>query len=170
MDLALAAMHPMGGEVEPQVVEAQQLLGEGRAHPAQHGADARDQLGRRERLADEVVGTGVEAAQPVGLLAARGQHDDRQMRGVGAAPQPAADLEAGELRQHPVEQEQVGLPLLDQGHRLLAVERLGDGEAGRLQIVGEQLLQRRLVLDDQDQRLHGVVAPRRGWSWSPWTM
>ena len=69
--------------------------GERRADPAQHRAHARDQLVERERLGDVVVGAGVQPAQPVGLLAARGQHDDRQIRGRRLAAQLAAQLEAG---------------------------------------------------------------------------
>ena len=42
MDLALAAKDAVRGQVHAQVVEAQELLGEGGAHPPQHGADARD--------------------------------------------------------------------------------------------------------------------------------
>ena len=42
------------------------------------GADARQQLRHRERLDDVVVGAGRKAAHALALLAARGQHDDRQ--------------------------------------------------------------------------------------------
>ncbi|MFO1072024.1 MAG: hypothetical protein U1E17_04875 [Geminicoccaceae bacterium] len=38
----------------------------------------------------------------------------------------------------------------------LAVIGLDHGKSSRLQIVGQQLLQRRLVLDDQDDGLHGL--------------
>ena len=48
------------------------------------GVDARDQLAHGERLGHVVVGAGVEAADLVGLLPARGQHDDRHERGRGA--------------------------------------------------------------------------------------
>jgi hypothetical protein len=88
------------------------------------------------------------------LLAAGGEHDDRQMRGLGSAAQAPAELEAGELRQHPVEEEEVRRALFDQRDRLLAVIGLCHREARGLQIVGQQLLQRQLVLDDEDQRLH----------------
>src|SRR4051812_29269714 len=103
MDFALTAMDTVSGEVQAQVVEAQQLLGERRADPPQYGADPGDQLRGREWLADEVVRTGIEPTQPVRLLATRGQHDDRQVCRLAAATQAAADLEPGELRQHPVE-------------------------------------------------------------------
>jgi hypothetical protein len=70
----------------------------------------------------------------------------RAVSGRGAA---AADLDAGEMRQHPVEQDEVGL-VLAQMQRLLAVVRLGDAEALALEIVAQQADQRGLVLDDQD--------------------
>ncbi len=62
----------------------------------------------RERLDHVVVGAGGEAAHALALLAARGQHDDRQPLGFGPRAQPAAQLDAGEAGQHPVEHQQVG--------------------------------------------------------------
>jgi hypothetical protein len=59
VDLALGAEDAVRRQVHAQVVEGQQLLGEGGAHPAEHGADAGHELGRRERLGDEVVRTHV---------------------------------------------------------------------------------------------------------------
>ena len=50
----------------------------------QERADPRQQLRHRERLGDVVVGAGREAAHAVALLAARGQHDDRQALGLAA--------------------------------------------------------------------------------------
>ena len=92
VDLALAARDPVGDQVHREVGKPQDLGGEGRAHAAQHGAHARDQLLDRERLGDVVVGAGIEAAEAVRLLAARGQHDDRQVARslscVGAGGRP----------------------------------------------------------------------------------
>ena len=57
------------------------------------------------------------------FLAARRQHDDRHVAGFGAAAQAAADLDARQLRQHPVEQHEIGLFLGGHHQRFLAVAR-----------------------------------------------
>ena len=118
---------------------------------AQHRAHPRDQLARAEGLGDIVVGAAVEAAQLVAFLAARGQHDDGHAARFRHAPQLPADLDAGEQRQHPVEQHQVRLLLARQQQRLLAVARFGHAEAFALEVVAQQRHQRRLVLDHEDQ-------------------
>ena len=43
---------------------------------AEHGADARDQFFRAERLDDVVVGAQLEPDDAVGLVRPRGEHDD----------------------------------------------------------------------------------------------
>ncbi len=58
------------------------------------------------------------------------------------------------MRQHPVEEDEIGHVLNRQAHRLLAVERLLDIEIGPLQVVGKQFLKRGFVFHDQYQRLH----------------
>ena len=78
--------------------------------------------------------------------------------GSGLPPDAAADLDAGERRQHPVEHHQVGAPLVDHEQRLLAVHGLTHFEAALLQVVAQQREQRRLVLDDQNVGLHGAVS------------
>ena len=52
----------------------------------QNGANARHQFRGRKGLRDVIVGAGVEAAYPIALLAARRQHDDRQVGGRRLAP------------------------------------------------------------------------------------
>ena len=157
MHLAAAARHPVRRKVHDEVGKAQRLPGERRPDPAQDGAHPRDQLVDRERLGHVVVGAGIEALQPVALLDARGQHDDRQIRGRRLPPQLAAQLEAGHVRQHPVQEHQIGRLLGDQRARLVGVIGLLDREAGALQVVGEQLLQGGLVLDHQDPRPHRAI-------------
>ena len=166
MDRLGGARHAMRHQVHDDVGVGQRLVGQRRPDAAQHGADARHQLGGRERLGDIVVGAGVEPAHPVALLAARRQHDDRQVGGRGLAAQLAADLDARHQRQHPVEQDEVGHVLLDRGQRLLAVIGHRDAKARLLEVVAQQFDQRRLVLDDQHARLHrrglDVAAGRGG--------
>ena len=125
--------------------------------PAQHGAHACDQLGRRERLGHEVVGAGLEAAQPVRLLAARRQHDDRQVRGLGPrgagggtarCPESCGSIQSSRRRSGSRSSISVSASSPSIGLR--------DVEAGRLEVVGSSFCSGGLVLDDQDQRPHGV--------------
>ena len=87
----------MGSQIHLDIAVTEDLIGHARRRPAQHGPHPRHQFARRERLDQIVVGTGIEAADPIGLLAARGQHDDRQIPGPGAPAQLAAHLQPGSV-------------------------------------------------------------------------
>ena len=76
-----------------------------RRREAQPDAHPGEQLGEPERLGDVVVGAGVETHDDVGLLAAGGQHDDREPFVAGA--QGPAHGEAVEVGQGQVEQHEV---------------------------------------------------------------
>ncbi len=69
------------------------------------------------------------------------------------AAQAAADLDAGKLRQHPVEHHDIGPFLGGDQQRLLAVARFEHAIAFALQIVAQQRDQRGFVFDNQDCRL-----------------
>ena len=73
--------------------------------PAEDGADPRGQLAQRERLGHVVVRAQLQADDLVDLGVLRGEHDDRH-RGLGA--EDPADLDAGQLGEHEVEQDEVG--------------------------------------------------------------
>src|SRR6185436_13164187 len=68
------------------------------------GLDARGELFQAEWLDDVIVGSELEAAEDLRLLAARRQHDDRNLRNVADA---AAHLEAVESGQANVENNEV---------------------------------------------------------------
>ena len=70
------------------------------------------------------------------------------------APDLPAHFEAGDERQHPVEDDQVGLGLLDRRQPLLAVDGDRDAVALLLEVVAQQLHQCRLVFDNQDMSTH----------------
>ena len=129
--------------VHRQVVEGQHAAAGDAAGPPQQRADAGQQPVHGEGLGDVVVGAGVEGADAVLLLGPGGHHDDRQVAGRRPAAELAADLEARKLRQHPVQQHQVGLGLGDAEQRLLPVRGLLDPEALLLQVVAQQGQQRR---------------------------
>ena len=169
-DALAVAADAVGGEVhfDPGIVQG--FGGEGRADAAQHGAGAGDQFLRAERLGDIIVGAGFEAADAVVLLAARGEHDDRQIGGVGPAAQAAADLDPADPFDHPVEDDQVGLDLVGQDQRFLAVAGARHVVAGAVEVEADQVGKRAVVLDQEQSlgahrsglRVHGTIgsAPR----------
>ena len=81
------------------------------AAAAQHRIDARDQLARGERLGHVVVGATIEAGDLVGLLGPGRQHDDRQVARLALALERTGQFQAAVVRQHPVDQDQVGTPI-----------------------------------------------------------
>src|SRR5215218_8797469 len=150
--------HLAPGGVEAYLADLERpvLTGLRCGNAAQDGADPRNDFAAAERLHHVVVGAELEPDHPVGLLAAGGEHDDRNLR---ALPQLAADVEAGAVGQHHVEEHEVGVAA-----RLL--ERLGDRagdqrlEAFAAEHLREGLDDRGLVLDEKDCALgpaHGGI-------------
>ena len=116
--------------------------------PPQHCAHTRNQLAGAERLHYVVVGADLEPNDAVGLLPARAQHDDRDLR---AAPQLPADVVARSVGQPDVEQHQLGAELLCQ------LEAVGSRRGNRAvppfpgECICQRLRDRGLVLDHQDR-------------------
>jgi hypothetical protein len=117
-----------------------------------------DQLARAERLGDVVVAAQLQAEDAVDLVVARGEEDDRGPVAVGA--QPADDLGALESGQRDVE---------DAGHRAQPAGGRQPGRAVMLHVYAEtvpgqvepdQVGDRPLVLDHQDEAFPGGVAHR----------
>ena len=97
---------PAADEVELQVAGGDPLVGQGRGlGAAEHGPDAGDELARAERLDHVVVGAELEAGDPVDLVAAGREDQDRD---AGVAADRADDVEAVDARQAEVEDERVG--------------------------------------------------------------
>ncbi len=110
-------------------------------------AHAREQHAEPERLGDVVVGPRIEAEDGVGVGVGGGQHDDRHL--VSAAPDHLAQLAAVDVGQPDVEQHEFVAVRLDAFERLAARRRLADIElVVELQLLGERLAQRRIVVDD----------------------
>ncbi len=82
---------------------------------------------------------------------------------VFARPQPAADLEARDAGQHPVEHDEVGWILGQAKLGLVAALDAFDDIAFGFEIVGEQQREIGFVLDDKDAR-RGNRARARGFS------
>ena len=85
---------------------AQQLVVE--RLDAQQRAHPREQLGLADRLAEEIVGAGVEALGALLGRVERGDEDDRQHRVRRVGADRAADVVAAHARHHHVEQDEVG--------------------------------------------------------------
>ncbi|KAJ3049423.1 hypothetical protein HK102_012508, partial [Quaeritorhiza haematococci] len=116
----------------------------------QQAADPAEQLDLVDGLGQEVVGPGLDPALEVGRLVEGGDHQDQQVLGLGVGPELAADLEAGEPRHHDVEQQEVGLELLDDLQRLLAVARRADVAIDVPQVRFQQLDVLGVVVGDHD--------------------
>jgi hypothetical protein len=129
------------------------VVGLVRRAPPQHGADARQQLLRGEGLGDVVVGARVEAVHLVGLVATRGQHQDRDRLGARVGAPAAGQRDAGLARQHPVQQDGVRQHRVDLALGRLAVFRPHRRQAVVAQVDGDQFGDGGFVFDDQDARL-----------------
>jgi len=117
------------------------------ARPTKHGLGPQHQLGHGEGLGHVVVRSQGQAPNDILVRRLGGKHDDGLLRIL--LPDPVADLEAVQTRQHDVQQYQVedtaqGLcqslpPVLCRVHIVAVVD----------EDVGEPDTDRRLVLDHQ---------------------
>jgi hypothetical protein len=86
----------------------------------------------------------------VGLVAARGEHEDGHGLGTGVGAPFAASTNAALAGQHPVQQDRIGqhgVQLALRRHAVFGPDRL---KAVVAQVHGDQLGNRRLVFNDQD--------------------
>src|SRR6185369_3770174 len=118
---------------------------------AEEGPDPGRQLAQAEWLRDVVVGAQLEPDDLIELRALCREHHDRHAR---FGPDDPADLDAGELGQHEVQEDQVGPVPPEARERFSAVGRLDHPESLRIECVRERLAERRLVLDDEDRSCH----------------
>ena len=130
-----------------------------RARAPQNALDAREQLARIERLGQIVVGAHFQADDAIGFLAARGEHDDRNLR---AGAHVAAQREPVVARQHHVEHDDVRPRRFERRPHALAVGDRGDAVAVLLQVIAQQAADFEVVVDDQHVilRIHDVCIPR----------
>jgi len=122
-------------------------VGERRADAAQHGTDARHQLGGRERLGDVVVGAGVDPLDLVAPPVAGGQDQDRH-RASGLAP-GFEDRNAVPLRQADVEYDGVVRLCVSAKPPFFPVEGAVDGIARGLEGSGHLAIEIAIVFDNQ---------------------
>src|SRR6185295_15588660 len=125
--------------------------------PAQHGADAREQLARAEGFGEVVVGAQFQAGDPVDLLALAGQHDDRQARAAAQRARERKTVFAGQLD---VEHHEIHLLAREDQVHLVAVGAQQDLEAVFAQVIAHQAAYRLVVVDRQNP-LRQCPAPWR---------
>ena len=120
-------------------------------------AAAQDRLGAREQFLDAeglrhvVVRAQLEPEHDVGFLALGGEHEDRHVELLRA--QEAADLVAVHLRQHQVEDEQIGPHRERQLQPRIAIRSGLHAVALILEVVLQPAHQHGIVFDDE----HGFV-------------
>ncbi len=124
---------------------------DGRAH-------SRHELGELEGFRHVVVGPELEPHDHVERVAPRGEHHDRNL---AVATDRPADLEAVELREHDVEDDEVVRTASELGQAFTAVGRSRDPEARSLEPERRRLSDGRVVLDQEHALVHELtVGPR----------
>ncbi len=116
-------------------------------HAPQHGADARHQLARRERLDDVVVGPELEPDDAIGLVATGREHDDRDRSSAlrtsrqTSRPEPSASITSSSTRSGCSSAASAiasGAEPGDAGRVALALERRGERQCDRVLVLDEQ--------------------------------
>ena len=166
LDLDVGARDHALREIDRDVVEAHHRAGRWRhrvdhgcgrrrAGAPQHGLDACEQLGERERLGDVVVGTQAQRRDLIELAVARGQHDHRH--DVVGGAHLGEHLEAVLARQVDVEQHEIDLGLEDDPQAVFAIARDRRRVAGELEVERQPGRDRVVVFDDQDAAAHAMA-------------
>ncbi len=135
------------GRVDGDARRAQLVGDRGRVGAAQHRAQPGEQLARRERLGDVIVGTELEPDHAIGLVAARGQHDDgHAVAGVADLAENRKAVEAGH---HHVEQHGVEAARGELREPGLATGGVDERDALRAEIAVEQLREAGIVVEEE---------------------
>src|SRR5215469_15265972 len=160
MDRLVDTRDAMRGEVHGDIGELQHLVTAAWLGAPDYRTKPRDELRQTERLDHIVISAAVQPAHPVVLFAAGCQHDHWHCASFRRSSNPATHLDAGDERQHPVEQYYVRLALGNLDKRFLTVAGLADLEAFLFKVVAQHHDEWRFVLDDQDGGLgHSGLRP-----------
>ena len=118
---------------------------------AKHGRHPGKQLAQRKGLGDVVVGAQLQPDHLVDLTFLCRQHDDRD---IALLAEDATNLEAVQLGEHEVQQDQVRARAAGLGHAVGAV--LGDGHRVSLflEVEAERISNGGVILDDKDALGH----------------
>ena len=120
---------------------------------AQDGLDPRAQFAGIERLRQVVVGAHLQAQDPILLVAARRQHQDRRARRRADAPE---DFKSPDVGQHHVEHDDRGQPRQRAFDALTSRMQAFDDVAVGDQVLRQQLAQLDVVVNHEDGERVGV--------------
>ena len=128
------------------------------AAPAQHGANAGQQLARLERLGQVVVSANFQADDAIHRVALGRQHQHGGVgRGAAQALDAAAHFQAVHVGQHQVQDHQVGRAGLQRFQAGGAGGGMGEAIARLAQILAHHAGQAGVVFDHQKLLCHGPV-------------
>src|SRR5438105_3897564 len=165
LDRRLASEHLVPTLVQHQVREAKDVARQLATGAPENRLHARDDLGQAERLRHIVVTAGTERVHLVLHRVLGGEEEDRRLEALLA--QAAADLDPFDVRQHPVEDDQVGLEVANDAEGVPPVARLADVEALVAERGRDRVDDRALVVDDEDSTPARSVDPLHGSSHEP---
>ena len=147
LDLAPGARHAPRQQVELQVLDLEARRLRCARAPAQQRLDARQQLSERERLGEIVVAPGLQSPDTVVDAAEGRQHQHR--RGQPLAAHQLDDRQPIDVRQHPVGDHQVELPLGGAEQALAAVGGVIDAVAALAQAFHQEARGLGVVFDEE---------------------
>src|SRR5436190_3825061 len=142
--------------IDAQAGDLDHVVGKLRRAPAHHRLDAREQLARRERLGDVVVGAALERRDLVLLLGARREQHNGDVLGALVAAQAPREGQPRDARQHPVEQHEIRARL---AHQRLGLRHIAGRHylvPGTLQVGRQQIPDCRFVFDYEYRTTHDV--------------
>ena len=118
-----------------------------RSHAAQDDVHPGDEFARAEGLGDVIVAADLEAQHAIDFVVARGEKQDRNVRGLSDFP---ADVQAVEFRHADIQNDQVRPVGGKAGQCFLAVARLEDSHPGLLQCNTDDLADVQVVVNDEN--------------------
>src|SRR5262245_23908636 len=133
------------------------MSGRAGAESVQKAVDGLEELADRDRLGDVGLAAALADLLLVALHGEGGDRDDRDAAQLRVLLEPLGDLEAGDLGQLDVHQDEVGPVFARQSHRLEPVLGLERAVAVRLEQVVEQLHVEVVVLNDQHCLAHRLL-------------
>ena len=146
LDRLVADRHLAALDVDDDVGELDAVVARRRLGATKDRLHAGDELARRERLGDVVVGADLEPGDTVGLLVARGEHENRH---CGLRAKPAADLKAVEAGQADVEHDEADRMPRELGERFLTGAHPDHAIAVAAEVRPDDRSDRLLVLDEE---------------------
>ena len=142
-------MHGAGEDVDVETGRRRQHFWQQtrRAWPSEQCFHSRNQFAGAEGFDHVVVSAGRQTRHLVRLFTAGGQHQDVR---IGEGTDSSADFHAVEAREHQIEHDQRGLEFAHRTYCARPVVGEAHGESFACQIVGDNLGEGSLVVDDKN--------------------